>query len=191
MGRRAAPPRRVAARRDRRRRPASWSRSAVEGDSFFAVFSSPNDAVAAVCRIQTSLASEPLGRPRCRSRVRAALHTAAGELRDGDYFGPAVNRCARTERSATVAKRCSLRPRYYFLVRDVLPSDALVADLGEHRLRDLARPEHPIKIVTAGLPATFPPLKSLDHTNLNQLARGEKKKNVLLGMIRRVSRKRY
>jgi class 3 adenylate cyclase len=28
-------------------------------------------------------------------RVRMALHTGEADLREGDYYGPAVNRCAR------------------------------------------------------------------------------------------------
>ncbi len=131
-----------------------------EGDSFFAVFSHPNDAVAAACRIQTALAGEawPTKMP---IRVRAALHTAAVELRDGDYYGPPVNRCARI-RALGHGGQTLLSQATYDLVREALPPDTRAADLGEHRMRDLARPEHLYQIVPTALPADFPPLKSLD-----------------------------
>jgi predicted ATPase len=48
------------------------------------------------------------------------------------------------------------------LVRDRLPSGAQLRDLGEHRLRDLARPEHVHQLLIQGLPADFPPLNGPD-----------------------------
>ena len=65
-----------------------------EGDSRFAVFTQASAAVAAAVAIQRALAGEPWPTPR-PIRVRIALHTGECELRDGDYYGTAVNRCAR------------------------------------------------------------------------------------------------
>jgi len=65
-----------------------------EGDSRFAVFSSATDAAAAAISIQRSLAAEPWQTPR-PIKVRIGLHTGEAELRSGDYYGSAVNRCAR------------------------------------------------------------------------------------------------
>jgi predicted ATPase len=48
------------------------------------------------------------------------------------------------------------------LVRDALPANAELVDLGEKRLKDLMRPEHLYQLNLAGLPAVFPPLKTLD-----------------------------
>src|SRR5690348_8016235 len=65
-----------------------------EGDSLFAVFIRAGDAVAAALAGQQALAAEewdavgPL-------RVRMGLHTGEADLREGDYYGSAVNRCAR------------------------------------------------------------------------------------------------
>src|SRR5215208_6985721 len=64
------------------------------GDAFCAVFATVPDALEAALEIQRRLLSSewqetgPL-------RVRMALHTGAAEERDGDYFGPPVNRVAR------------------------------------------------------------------------------------------------
>src|SRR5207248_4690892 len=50
----------------------------------------------------------------------------------------------------------------YDLVRDDLPSGVTLADLGEHRLKDLIRPERVFQLVLADLPSEFPPLRTLD-----------------------------
>ena len=47
------------------------------------------------------------------------------------------------------------------LVADELPPDVALRDLGEHRLKDLDRPEHLFQLVVGDLPADFPPLASL------------------------------
>src|SRR3954470_13147743 len=65
-----------------------------EGDSRFAVFAGAPGAVAAALAIQRALAAEPWGTPRPIS-VRIGVHTGQAQLRDGDYYGSAVNRCAR------------------------------------------------------------------------------------------------
>lgn len=69
-------------------------RSRGEGDSFFAVFRRATDAVAAACGTQQALHAEawPTEVP---IRVRIALYAGEAELREGDYYGAAVNRCAR------------------------------------------------------------------------------------------------
>ncbi len=48
------------------------------------------------------------------------------------------------------------------LLRDSLPQDITLRDLGEHRLKDFERGEHIFQVVAQDLPAEFPPLKSLD-----------------------------
>ena len=48
------------------------------------------------------------------------------------------------------------------LVRDQLPANTALRDMGERRLKDLIRPERVYQIIAAGLQADFPPLKTLD-----------------------------
>ncbi|MGH3836607.1 MAG: adenylate/guanylate cyclase domain-containing protein, partial [Pseudonocardiaceae bacterium] len=66
-----------------------------EGDSVVAAFTRASDALAAALDVQRVFHSE--GWPEGASlRLRIALHTAEAQLRDeGNYFGRAVNRCAR------------------------------------------------------------------------------------------------
>src|SRR5215213_5880674 len=70
-----------------------------EGDSVFAVFARVGGAVTAAIEIQQALGREPWPAGISR-RVRMALYTGEAELRDDDYFGAAVNRCARLRDAA-------------------------------------------------------------------------------------------
>ncbi len=131
-----------------------------EGDSRFAVFSRPTDAVASARDIQQTLALEAWTTLR-PLRVRTALHTGEADLRAGDYYGSDVNRCARL-RAVGHGGQTLLSQATFDLVRDALPAQVTLRDLGEHRLKDLQRPEHVFELDVAGLPADFPPLQSLD-----------------------------
>lgn len=111
-----------------------------EGDATFSVFERPSGAAAAAIELQEAIVHEPwaLGDP---MRIRVALHTGEVELRDGDYFGRAVNRAARLRSLATGGQiLCSGATAE--LVIDALPDDVVLADLGTRQLRNLARPEH-------------------------------------------------
>src|SRR5438477_673593 len=61
-----------------------------EGDSRFVVFSRATDAVVAAAEVQLALHAEPWPKP-ISLRVRVALHTGEADLREGDYYGSAVN----------------------------------------------------------------------------------------------------
>jgi class 3 adenylate cyclase len=131
-----------------------------EGDSLFAVFTRAADAVAAGVALQRALHTEPWP-AQANLRVRVALHTGDALLRDGDYFGAAVNRCARL-RAVAHGGQTLLSSATQELIRDVLPEGMGFRDLGEHRLRDLARPERVFQLLHPDLPDDFPPLSSLN-----------------------------
>src|SRR5881628_2571061 len=61
-----------------------------EGDSRFCVFARATDALAAAAAMQVALHEEPWPTP-VPVRVRMAVHTGEADLREGDYYGPAVN----------------------------------------------------------------------------------------------------
>src|SRR5207302_1925325 len=94
--------------------------------------------------------------------VRMALHTGVTEERDGDYFGQPVNRVARLL-SAGHGGQVLLSNPTYDLLRDTLPPGVALRDLGDHRLKDLIRPEHVFQLVAPDLPSEFQPLKTLDN----------------------------
>ncbi len=131
-----------------------------EGDSRFAVFSGAANAVSAAGEIQRLLiaqkwaTSDPL-------KVRIGLHSGEADLRMGDYYGSAVNRCARL-RGIGHGGQILLSLATVELTGDRLPAGGTLRDLGLHRLRDLTRPENVFQLVMAGLPDQFPPLKSLE-----------------------------
>ncbi|WP_456320078.1 BTAD domain-containing putative transcriptional regulator [Mycolicibacter senuensis] len=111
-----------------------------EGDATFSVFERPSAAAAAAMELQDAILHEPwaLCEP---MRIRIALHTGEVELRDGDYFGRAVNRAARL-RSLALGGQILCSGATAELVIDSLPDDAVLADLGMRALRNLPRPEH-------------------------------------------------
>jgi predicted ATPase len=90
-----------------------------------------------------------------------AIHTGTADERDGDYFGPAVNRVARLLGIAH-GGQVLLSGVTGDLVQGSLPAQASLRDLGEHRLKDLARPEYVYQLLAPDLAAEFPPLRSLD-----------------------------
>jgi class 3 adenylate cyclase len=130
------------------------------GDAFCCAFTTATEALDAALEIQRTLCdeewqeTEPL-------RVRMALHTGAAQERDGDYFGPPVNRVARLL-SAAHGGQVLLSLPTQELVRDQLPGGTTLRDLGEHRLKDLFRPERVFQLLAAGLPSEFLPLRTLE-----------------------------
>lgn len=130
-----------------------------EGDSVVSVFNRASDALLAALEIQRAIDSEPW--PNGISiHVRMALHSGELHAREGDLYGPAINRCARL-RDAAHGRQVVLSAVTAELVRDGLGSEFDLRDLGIHRLRDLARPEHVYQLLHPDLPAEFPPLRSL------------------------------
>ena len=89
------------------------------------------------------------------------LHTGPAELREGDYYGTAVNRAARLM-SVAHGGQVVVSLTTEELLRDAGADDFTLLDLGEHRLRDLSRPERIFQLGGPGIAAEFPPLRSLD-----------------------------
>jgi predicted ATPase/class 3 adenylate cyclase len=130
------------------------------GDGFCAAFGHPPDAVAAVLHAQHALANEDfsaLG----GMRMRVAIHTGVADERDGDFFGPAVNRIARLLAIAH-GGQVLLSGATAAIAGDLLPQETRLLDLGGHRLKDLTQPEHVYQLHVPDLPNEFPPLRSLN-----------------------------
>jgi len=130
------------------------------GDAFCVAFDTAQSALAGALESQRALRAADWGEIG-ELRVRMALHTGAAEHRDGDYFGQSLNRVARILASAHGGQVLVSLPTEE-LVRDHLPQGAQLRHLGEHRLRDLARPEHLYQLVAANLPSEFASLRSLE-----------------------------
>lgn len=116
------------------------------GDGVCAVFTSPRSAVDAAADAQRRLALP----------VRMGLATGEAELRDGDYFGIALNRAARVMAAGHGGQ---------ILIADStagLLSGVETVDLGPHRLRDVAQPITLYQLCAHGLRTDFPPLRTLE-----------------------------
>jgi predicted ATPase/class 3 adenylate cyclase len=135
------------------------------GDAVCAVFANPTDALNAALRGQRALHAMAwivTGLPHGQVLlVRMALHTGVVAVREGDYVGQPLNRIARLLAAGhggqTLVSRATAE-----LVRDDLLLGTELRDLGEHRLKDLTRPEHIFQLTVADLPTDFPPLRTLD-----------------------------
>jgi predicted ATPase/class 3 adenylate cyclase len=132
----------------------------TEGDAFFVVFTSPVAAVEAVVAAQRALDGHVWGEG-IHVRVRMGLHTGEAALFGDDYGGIDVHRTARIA-SAAHGGQMLLSDATRALVEPSLPSGVRVRDLGDHRLKDLARPEHLFQLCADGLRSEFPPPRSLE-----------------------------
>jgi predicted ATPase/class 3 adenylate cyclase/Tfp pilus assembly protein PilF len=132
------------------------------GDAFQAAFPTASQALRSAIDAQLALHSESWPEEIGEIKVRMALHSGATEERADDYVGPALNRVARLL-STGHGGQVLLTFATAKLVRDSLPVEVSLLDMGEHCLKDLTTPEHIFQLVTADLPTTFPPLKTLDN----------------------------
>lgn len=130
------------------------------GDAVYAAFDTALDALTAAIEAQRELVRHSWGELGTL-RVRMALHTGAAEARDGDYFGPTLNRCARLL-SAAHGGQILLSAATEELVRDALPQGVSLRSLGQHRLKDLQRPEHVFQVVHPELLTEFSSLRTLN-----------------------------
>lgn len=138
----------------------------VEGDAFFAVFPAASAAVSATVSAQHALAAEPWPE-REGVRVRMGLHTGEAAVQGDSYVGLDVHRAARIA-GAAHGGQVLLSSSTRALVQHALPDGVEIRDLGEHRLKDLLRPEGLADLEIEGLPSHFPPPASLNtvHNNL-------------------------
>jgi len=149
------------------------------GDAFCASFVQATDGVAAAIAAQQALQAEDWGA--CKIKVRMGLHTGPAKVRQGDYFGPTVNRVARltaaghggqillsamTQQHIEAAEHLRLLPDD--LAEEDTPDDASanaindkgaldLRDLGTYRLKDLVHPERIFQVVVPGLKNNFLP----------------------------------
>jgi class 3 adenylate cyclase len=126
------------------------------GDGVHAAFTHATGALLAALVAQRALHTEDWG-VLGTLRVRIALHTGVAEERDGDYFGPPLNRVARLL-AAGYGDQILLSRATEELVHDRLPPGTTLCDLGNHRLKGLTRSEQIFQLVAPDLPASFPPL---------------------------------
>ncbi|MEX1208020.1 MAG: adenylate/guanylate cyclase domain-containing protein [Acidimicrobiia bacterium] len=130
------------------------------GDGALAVFGAAADGLVSAADLARRLADQV--HPDVGAlKVRIAVHTGDAEERDDDYFGPALN---RTSRLLSVANGGQVLVSLITerMAGGVVGEGISFRDLGEHRLRDLARSERIFQMDVAGVPTDFPPLRTPD-----------------------------
>jgi predicted ATPase/class 3 adenylate cyclase len=130
------------------------------GDAFCAIFTRADAALAAALAAQRSLSNEDFSDVD-GILVRMALHTGTADERDDDYFGPAVNRVARLL-AIGHGGQVLVSGAASEMLREQLPGDVALRDMGVHHLKDLIEPEPVHQAIAPDLRSDFPPLLSLD-----------------------------
>jgi predicted ATPase/class 3 adenylate cyclase len=132
----------------------------TQGDALFFAFPRARDAVAAAVAAQRAIATYAWAEG-AAVRVRMGLHTGEPLSASTGYIGMDVHRAARIC-AAGHGEQILLSGTTRDLIEHDLPERLILRDLGEHRLKDLAHPQHLFQVVTTDLPCEFPPLKSLN-----------------------------
>jgi predicted ATPase/class 3 adenylate cyclase len=128
------------------------------GDAFLAAFKRPSDAVNAAIAAQRSLAAHDWSSV-AGLKVRMAVHCGTAEKRDGDYFGPALNRCARLLSLAHGGQVLATSTSAELLSAEREVKEPLRL-IGTHPLDDPAQSVAIHQVLVAGLPQDFPPLRT-------------------------------
>jgi predicted ATPase/class 3 adenylate cyclase len=143
----------------------------TQGDAFFVAFARAKDAVSAAAEGQAALDGGPV-------RVRMGVHTGEPLVTDDGYVGMDIHRAARIAAAGHGGQILVSQT-----TRDLAGRDDL-RDLGEHRLKDLAEPQRLYQLGGG----EFPPLKSLNQTNLplqpTALVGRERELQELLALVR-------
>ena len=168
----------------------------IIGDAFCAAFSTASDALAAALAAQRALRDEAWGETG-PINVRMAIHIGAAQVRAGDFMsgeyasGITLSRAAQLL-SAGHGGQILLSASAAELIREALPPQTDLRDLGTHRLKDLVQPQLIFQAVAPDLPVEFPPLKTLDvlpnnlPIQLTSFIGREKETKELIGLLGRV-----
>jgi len=137
----------------------------TEGDSFFAVFRSATEAVAAAVEVQRGIGAESWPQD-VQLRIRIGLHSGEARVAADSYVGLDVHRAARIMGAAHGGQVLASEATRALVERS-LGDGVELRDLGEHRLRDLSGRERLYQLVAPGLDAAMPPPRTLDATPNN------------------------
>ena len=132
----------------------------TQGDALFVAFPRAKDAVAAAVAAQQAMSEHPWPEG-TGVRARMGLHTGEPLSAETGYIGLDVHRAARIC-AAGHGGQVLLSGTTRELIENDPAEGITLRDLGVHRLKDLAQPQHLFQVVASGLASDFPPLKTLD-----------------------------
>ena len=135
----------------------------TEGDAFFIVFREARNAVTAAAAAQRALVAHEWSGGEVR--VRIGLHTGEPARTSEGYVGLDLHRATRVA-AAAHGGQVLLSQATRELVPEAL-NGLTFTDLGEHRLKDLSRPQRLHQLCVPGLPTDFPPLRTLEGRRTN------------------------
>jgi predicted ATPase/class 3 adenylate cyclase len=121
---------------------------ATGGDGFCVAFQRASVALDAALAVRTAL-NEYSWPEAAGLKVRMGLHTGETVEREGDYFGPAVNRAARLL-TVAAGDQIVVSAATASLISDRLPAGVRLVDAGTFTLRGLDRPDHVFQLVPPG-----------------------------------------
>lgn len=139
----------------------------TQGDAFFVAFASARDAVRAAQDAQRLL-GEHLWPHGCGVRVRMGIHSCEATATPEGYVGLGVHRGARICAAGHGDQVLLSQATHDLLEEEIEQRSVDVVDLGEHRLKDLSRPQHLFQLtVRDAARRDFPPLRTLDSRRTN------------------------
>lgn len=142
----------------------SWTKHSgielgTEGDSFFVVFETAEQAVEAALEATRSIkAAEWPGGDLVR--VRVGIHTGSPQRHAEGYVGLDVHKAARVA-AAAHGGQVLLSEATAHLVRDSMDPESGLLDLGEHRLKDIPHPLRLFQLTADGLDQAFPAVRTV------------------------------
>src|SRR5215204_2861234 len=141
----------------------------IVGDAFCVAFHSASDALNAALNAQWLLQNEAWSP--ASIKVRMGIHTGVAQLNNTSeqiaYLGYTTLVLVQRIMSAGHGGQVLISSSTRELVRDTLPANTELLDLGERRLKDLLRPQHLYQLQAPGLASRFPPLKTLEASRNN------------------------
>jgi predicted ATPase/class 3 adenylate cyclase len=137
----------------------------VIGDAFCAAFHKAGDALKAAVKAQQDLQNEPWGD--VNIYVRIGIHTGDAENEGDEYRGYTTLSFVQRLMSAGHGGQILVSHSTENLLREQLPGQISLRDLGQHQFKSVPRPSHVFQVIAAGLPTEFPPLRSQDHLSNN------------------------
>jgi len=126
----------------------------TQGDAFFVAFPTATGAVRAAAQAMEKLSSSPI-------RVRIGIHTGTPRVVEKGYVGLDVVRAARIAAAGHGGQVLISAATAALVDREEL------RDLGDHRLKDLTRPQRLYQLLIPGLETEFPALKTLENRPTN------------------------
>lgn len=129
----------------------------TSGDGFFIVFENAVQAVHAARSIQQAFAAKPWARE-AGLKVRIGIHSGKGLATDTGYTGLEVHRASRIC-NVGHGGQVLISKKVMDKVKDELPEDVTLLDLGSYQLKDFDQPDHIYQLVIPETEQEFPPLR--------------------------------